>query len=1147
MRSLIPLLTVSIFLFSISPAAAQIGAATITGRVMDPTGAMVPNVNVLIVNTETNFQFSTATNSEGLFRVQSLQPGRYRINFEAAGFKRLVRENVELRTGDTLPVDVSLEVGTVAESVEIKASVPLLETETSATGTVVEGNFLYKMPLYQRWVNAALFLVPGMTEGGYAGPYTLSAFHIAGQRNGAIGFFEDGVIANDQTTGLKASEPIQNSLEEVKVLTTALPAEYGHSAGGVISAVKKTGTNDLHGLASNYGRTRRMQHRRFFDMNRTSQATATAPNGTQNFFMLPDANVGGPVVIPKLYNGRNRTFFFFSYQKFIEKKVQQNVGTVPTAAMLGGDLSFGGLGNPLYDPTTTRQLANGSWTRDPIPGSRIPLSRIDPVAQKIINIHPWKYPNLPGSFNTTGPVSNLIFDRPSRCFYDNYGGRVDQQFSSKFKIYGSYTYNHENCWGEALSIQNNDLGRPFDPNGGPRTPFTQQNYSVGGAWIINPATINDTRVGYFRNRTDKFVPSFGQNYGQILGIPNISAELLPSFGSGDTYSPDSIYGLTVSGPSRQIGETISLRNDLTKILGTHAFKMGYEVLRHRLNSTSTNRPSGDFRFDAMTAGLQADGNTMPRTGNTFAGFLLGSVRQAQFDQELASWLPRSYIHSFYFQDDWKFSPTLTLNLGIRYSNESPFHTKYGQMSNFSPAGIDDVAAGKVGAIAHPKSGLNQRDNNNFQPRIGAAWHPLRKWVFRGGFAVNIVDVKYPSARGQFEEYVAQTNQQRVPGDPRPLYQISRGPDSVAYNIRANGTSGFLGTNYSARSDEWWDPNLRNPYVLNFNISTQYEINPSYVVEVMYQGSAGVGLIERWQANTFPIDYAKNDPTLRAAVFAAAQNYRPFPQFGDVVFRSNLGHSTYHSGTVKLEKRFSRGMTFITFYTFSKAIDSQDTDNSGSGVAPIQNRSLEKARAGFDRTHRLMGEITYELPFGKDRKFLNRGGAWNFILGGYEIAWIQAFESGNPLNFGFSNSPYNYYPTFAGARRPNVAGKPKVRDNWSDFGGDRFNTNNINPVMDINYFAYPATFTPGNLGRNVVTGLPMRWSTVSAKKNFRVSERFNLQVRWDFQNALKTFNFQAPTTSVDLLNPRTFGKVSADPLTSYFGGQPLMNLTLQLTW
>ncbi len=1131
---------------------AQIGTATITGRVTDPTGAVIANVSVTVLQPDTNFQFTATTNEDGLFRVQSLQPGPYRVTFETGGFKRLVRDNIDLRVGDTLPVDASMQVGNVSESVEVKSQAQLIETETSAVGAVMEGKTLYKLPLYQRYVNSTLNLVPGVSTGGYAYGGDLGAYHIAGQRNGAssIGLFEDGVSGNSSQAGSAATiKPVQNSVEEVKVLTTVLPAEYGHSAGGVISVVKKSGTNELHGMASDYGRTRRMTHRLFFDKYRNSDNQPNAPNGLPTWFMMPDANVGGPVVLPKIYNGHNKTFFFFGYQKLIEKKAAQALQQTPTEAEKAGDFNFGGIGNPIYDPLTTRQNPDGTWTRDPFPNKTVPLNRIDPVARKILQISPWAGANQPASFSSAGPIGNYLYNEKSRTFFEDFSGRVDHQINQNIKLYGSYTYNHQSGLGRPTNIGISD----FDGTNGNLTPFTQQNGSGGNTWVINPSMVNDVRVGYYRTRNDTIVPSFGKNYGQILGIPNINGALLPAFGvpnsSNEQFTPESIYGLNVSGPNRSIGETLSLRDDLTKIKGSHAFKMGYEILKFRLNYTRTAHPSGDFRFDSMTAGLQPGGAPVPNTGNTFAGFLVGAVRQATFDTELTSWLPRSSINSFYFQDDWKVTPTLTLNLGVRYSNESPFKTQYGLMSNFDPTGTDDVT-GLKGAIVHPTSALNQRDSNNFQPRIGAAWHPYRKWVFRGGFALNTVDVRFPNARDQYDEYATNTVQQRAPNDPRPLYLLSQGPNPVTFTIRQNGTSPFNGTNFSSRGVTWWDPNLRNPYVLNWNMSAQYEINPEYMVEAVYQGSAGIGLIERWNANVFPVDLGKGNPALQTAVFSNPQAYRPFPQFGDILLRSNFGHSTYHSGTVRLSKRYSRGLVLNAFYTYSKAIDSQDDDNSGSGVAPLQNRSLEKARAGYDRTHRLNLVGTYELPVGKGRRFLNRGGFLNVLLGGYEIAGIQTLESGNPLTFSFTNSPYNYYPTYAGARRPNLVAQPTLLPNWGELGGNRFNQALSNPIIDINNFAYPAPFTPGNSGRNILTGTRLLWSQVSAQKNFHLTERFNLLFRWDFQNPFHNYNFSNPTTTVDLssdANKKLFGKLTADQRSASVGGQALMNLTLQLRW
>ena len=1132
---------------------AQVDTGTITGTVTDPTGAPIPNVRVLVVQTETNFESRTVTNAEGLYRVQSLQPGPYRVSFEAAGFKRTVQSGLDLRVGDVLPVNARLEIGQLTESIQVSAQSMLLETETSASGSLTEGDTLYKMPLYQRYVLNALNLNPGMTMNGYAYGGSLGGFNVAGQRSTGTAVFEDGVFGNDpqSSTGTDI-KPVENSVEEVKILTGTLPAEYGHSTGGIVTVVKKSGTNSIHGMAADLGRTRNMTHRQFFNLYRTSDPQPGAPNGVPAWFMQPDAAISGPVVIPKLYNGRNKTFFFFGYQKLIEKKSAAFTSQTPTPASLGGDFTFGGLGQQLYDPLTTRQLADGTWTRDPIPGNIIPKSRFDPVSAKLISLNPWAPPNTPGSFTSTGPVSNYTWASKSRTFFEDYSTRIDQQFSPDLKMYGSYTYNHQSGLGRPTSI----AIPAFDGANGILTPFTQKNVSVGVTKLFGPTSLNDIRLGYYRSRNDTLVPSYNQSWAQTLGIPNDSPLLMPSFSatmaSGTSAAPalNTMYGLTVPGPSRTVRETFSLRDDFSHMAGTHALKAGYEILYFRANYFQLGQPSGVFQFEDMTAGLQPNGAAVPNTGNLLAGFELGSVRQANFTTYTTTWLPQDAINSLYFQDDWKASRTLTLNLGLRWSTESPFHTAHGQDSNFSSTTVDPVS-GKMGAIVHPGSGLNQRSLTNFQPRIGAAWHPLERWVFRGGFGINTVDIRFPNALQQFDEYQAQVVQQRAPGDPRPLFQLSQGPAPVVYNIQNNNTATYVGTNFGSRNIYWMDGNLHPGYVMNWNATAEYQFSPNNLLKLMYQGSAGVHLVESWNVNVFPTDFGANNPALRSAAFAAPQNYLPYSQFGSINYMSNTGHSTYHAGTVQLTKRYSQGLVLNTFYTFSKAIDDCDNDyNTCTGVAPVTNRNLNKGRAGYDRTHVFVANATYELPFGKGRHFLNHNKFLDWAVGGYELAWVQSIETGNPIGFSFTNSPNNYFPTSIGNWVPNLTCNNISMPGFGlggKIGGNRFNQALENPVLPVSCFAAPPAFTPGNAGRNIITGPGLIYSQASAKKNFAITERWNLQLRFDFQNPFHNYGFNAPSNTVDFKNPQLFGKITGDQTTASFAGQPLMNLMLRLSW
>src|SRR5258708_26765666 len=318
--------------------------------------------------------------------------------------------------------------------------------------------------------------------------------------------------------------------------------------------------------------------------------------------------------------------------------------------------------------------------------------------------------------------------------------------------------------------------------------------------------------------------------------------------------------------------------------------------------------------------------------------------------------------------------------------------------------------------------------------------------------------------------------------------------------------------------------------MNWNASLQYQLGENNLIKFSYQGSAGVDLVESWNNNLFPTSFGANDPALRAAAFAAPQNYLPYTQFGQINTMSNTGHSTYHAGTVQFLKRYSQGLVLNSFYTYSKAINDCDNDygqcsyssssaNSGAGtaVAPVENRNLNKARATYDRTHVFVTSATYELTLGKGRHFLNHNKFLDFLVGGYDLAWIQSFESGNPFSFTFTGSPNNYFPQTIGNYAPNLTcSHPSMAQfGLGDaIGGNRFSQAAENPVLPASCFAVPAAFTPGNAGRNIVTGPGIMYSQASAKKNFPITERVNLQLRFDFQNPFHNYGFNNPSSQFD---------------------------------
>jgi hypothetical protein len=1081
-----------------SLAPAQTATGNIIGRITDSSGAVVPGVEVTALNPASGVSSRTVSDDSGLYRVLYLGPATYNLTFTKPGFSTLQRSGIVLRSNDTLTVDVQLAVGNVVEQLQVTGAAPLLETATATTGTVLEGRQMNALPIMQRYTWMTMYLMPGVTSMG--------GFHIAGQRDRGIGYSMDGIPGTEPVRGGVATNRImsttQNAIEEIKIVTTVMPADQGHSAGGTLSATYKSGTNQLHFEGEDRYINDQLLHRAYFNLERS--------NNPLKYHEL-SALVSGPVFIPKLYDGRNKTFFLFGWSRHHEKYDQQVFSTVPTPEMLNGDFSFGGIGLPIYDPATTRQDPSGRWIRDPFPNNVIPSNRVDPAVRKFLANDPWNPPNnLGGSGVITrfGPEANLGAVSKYRSYRSRYDMKIDQHFSEKNRLFGRFSHVMNRARGNQIALNWDLLDRGFVLQ-----PSDQVNMVVSDTHVFGPTLINEIRLGANRRMESRTPPGIGENWGQQLGIPGISGETFPSFfnsGGG------AFFGATMPGGNfYQVTENFVFQDNLTLIRGRHSLKTGYELMRTRANTHAESLPAGVYRFGGT------DLPFTPNTGNDFAAFLLGSVVRADFNTALANWLPRWWSHALYVQDDWTVTPRLTLNLGLRWSYESPFDTKYGQHSQFDPEAVDPLT-GLRGAITHPRSALARKDLNNFQPRLGAAFRLNNSMVFRGGFGMTFIDLFTAGLDQNFEEYFTSVSVQRPSGDPRPAFFLSQGPGQVQYNINPDGTSPFVGANLGARSATWYDPGMRSPYVMNWNGTYQWQFAESWLMELSYQGSAGVGLLNGWNVNSIHPDIS-NDRAVLDQIFQNPQPFRPYSHFGTVNLWSNFGHNTYHSGTVKFEKRFSRGLTLTTFYTRSKAMDESDNDGIAGGIT-YYNRRLEKARAGYDLAHRSVTYATYELPFGRGRKWLGNGGATDWFLGGWNVSWIQTFQSGTPVTFSVAGSPNRYLPTVG--NRPNVVGTYddiKV-DNWEI--GDRFNNNLKNPMWNINAFAYPAPYTVGNAGRNIVEGPGLIWSQASIAKVVKFGEKVNLDLRFDVNNVFKQPNFANPSTAANITSPGLFGKPTA---------------------
>ena len=1036
--------------------------ATVSGIVSDSTGAVVPGVRVQAINVATGETQSVSSSETGNYTLPLLKPGEYRLEAEKTGFKKQLQTGIQLETGTPARIDIALEVGAVSESVSVEATAPLLQSETSAVGAVIQNQTIVNMPLIDRRAAQLARLSGFVVQNG-----TGSQFSIAGGRGNNAMWMIDGGNAQNISLGtptLNFDPPVE-ALQEFNVAVSNYAAELGRTGGGVIQMTTKSGTNEFHGSAYEYVRNDAFDARNFF-----------AQENPVLRYNLFGASLGGPI-------RKNRTHFFYSYEGRRSKDANPVFQNLPTAAEVRGDFS--------QNSTVIRDPAAAG--RTPFPGNLIPPSRFDPAGAALAAFYP--APNVPGRGSGN---ANFLANRVTTNPVNTHVTRIDHVFNERDRLYGRLLFNKSRT--EVLPIyaqvgadDGNRVGRG-------------RYYNASGTWFHNltPVTINELRFTFDNRLNTNENAGLGTGIAGKLGLP----------GTDETGFPRIVlngYAALNQGANRLQTPIVGTQvvNHLTRVQGKHQFKAGFEF-RYAQND-DVNRPSAPGLFDFNQVA----------TGNSVAALLLG---WAQRGRRVETLLLRTRADSYgaFFQDDWKITPKLTLNLGLRYDLDQPRWEKMDNRQNsFDRATVNPVS-GTPGVVRFSgRDGLSRYahnwDRNNFGPRIGFAWRPGERWVVRGGFALVYTGL-YDQATPVVANLGFSLNLDLVSPDngltPALLLRNGLPPLPPVSSIQLTPGFGAAAPGRAATTSvEFFEPNnRRNGYLETFNLNIERQLARNVMIEVGYLATLGHKLVA---PNVLTINQVA--PALMGA--GNAQARRPFPQFSDVsVHSAALGNSNYHAGNIKVDKRASGGLHLQANYTWAKMIDDLESRNepggsAGNGFMNVYDRRQDRGLSGWNIGHRLILSTVWDLPVGRG-KMLDTGatGVLNQIFGGWSAGYIAEFRSG--LSYGVIEQQ-NTTNAFAPSQRPNVVGDPRLST-------ARPKQEQIERWFNTAAFAAPAQFTFGNAGRTNGVGPGAIIMDLSVLKDFNFTERKRLQFRCEMLNFINHANFALP--NLNRGNPN-FGSIT----------------------
>lgn len=1039
---------------------------SLLGTITDASGAVVPGAKVVITEANTGFSRWMSTNQSGYYVFSNLENGTYRVTVEQPGFQTAVRENVEVFVNSTVRVDFALTPGQVNERINVVAEAPPLQTDRSDTGRRIESRQIADMPLgYNRNFQGLWNLVPGATRvfrphSEFFNPQDSLSTRVNGQSRLSSTVQLEGVDDNMRGGQVANLIPAIEALATADVTTSNYEAELGRAGGAITNLTLRSGTNQLHGSVFEFNRVSRLGARNVF-------ANTKAPT-TYNLYGF---TIGGPI-------RKNKTFFFGDFQGIKDRRGNVFQATIPTMPFRTGDLSTSP--TTIYDPATG--TATGT-ARQPFPGNIIPVSRISPISRTILGFVP------PPTFS--GFQTNFQKATVRKKDSDSTDVKIDHQVSDNDRVSGHYSFQRPIIEDPPLFGLAGGGGKGFAGTGIQRTHSANLNYTH----IFSPTFITEFRFGLQRHRNDAQNADFGTNASDAIGIPGVN--IIP-FTSGLTQINVNGYANPLVGydpnlPWVKAETTYTYVTSWTKILSNHTIKWGADIRRIQDNNLQLNTFGVRGVFNSTPGPTSLNGN--PNTGfaNSFASFLLDQPNS--FGRDLPGVFPairQTQIFS-YVQDKWQVSPKLTLDIGLRhelYLPHTPPHTA--GFSNYDP---DTNRLIITGVGKNPNDLGRTIYTTDFAPRFGVSYRVNEKTVLRGGYGISYVFLLDGSNVFAFNFPVRQSisfnalNSFSAAGSmgagfPPPQFAVIP-PDGIIQNAPDQAYNVL-------RLD------VREGYVQSWNLTVQRAVAAGFTFEAAYVGNHGIRMPAVRNINAGLV------PGLGAAGQPLFQKFGHSAQVSQLFYPTS---SNYHALQVKFDRRFSGGFLLATSYTYSKAIDF--TADSG-GLAVPSNPRINRARADYDFTHNFVQSYIYELPFGRNRRWL-RDGVGRWALGEWQVNGIFTAQSGAPLSLSISSAALN---APGNTNRPNLVGSgtPEI---FGAVGKEGF-------WFDTSRFAPPPSATYGNVGRNILTGPGLVNLDFSVFRKFILTERFKLEFRFESLNFTNTPHFNNPGATYG--NPG-FGQVT----------------------